>query len=149
MAYAWGGFIQLRHAAGLYSHGIHGAGLYSYCMGRSSGLYSHSMGCMHAHTLACTRMHSHLDALLPRPAARFYPIRLREDVRKGAQNISCICSQPVAGRKGRYTIDSEQEVDEGTLILVFLVPGEIFTEVPDIDSYKGQRARMVRYDDTH
>jgi len=54
--------------------------------------------------------------------------------------------QPVAGRKGLYTIDPEQEVDEATLILVFSVPGEIFTEVPD--GYKGQRAWMVTYGDT-
>ena len=44
------------------------------------------------------------------------------------------------GRKGLYTIDPEQEVDEPTLILVFLVPGEIFTEVPD--GYKGHAAHM-------
>ena len=76
----------------------------------------------------------------------FYPVRLREDVRKRARSISCTCLQPVAGRKGLYTIDPEQEVDEATLILVFSVPGEIFTEVPD--GYKGQRAWMVTYGDT-
>ena len=76
----------------------------------------------------------------------FYPVRLREDVRKRARSISCTCLQPVAGRKGLYTIDPEQEVDEATLILVFSVPGEIFTEVPD--GYKGQRTWMVTYGTT-
>ena len=46
-----------------------------------------------------------------------------------------------------YTINPEQEVDEATLILVFLVPQEIFTEVSD--GYKGQHTWMVMYGDTH
>ena len=50
------------------------------------------------------------------------------------------------GRKGLYTIDPEQEVNEPTLILVFSVPGEIFTKVPD--GYKGQRTWMVTYGTT-